>query len=1130
MQGAIWKWALPFLMFLFYGSSSALAIQVSPLPEAHLSLGEHLLILEDKNASLSFDEVRKLTDQDFLPARGTIPNFGFSSSVYWARISMSSDLTQPRSFVLEYAYPLADKIDFYLESENGELKILETGDTRSSRTYPVIYRLPAWPVQLGPGTSVLHLRLQSKGVVQFPLHIYEPEAFQDKRAAETGLLGVIFGIIAGLFTYNLCLFILSRNLLVLTYCAFIAAGFIGYISQLGLMNTLFHGHDVSWWNNSGTLFFSGFAGALGLVFSFAFLGLQRKQRVLFSLYAICIGLYFFQIIGGLISYNTAARLSSVNLMFSFGLVLSTAFWKVYQGERLARFFLIAWFCFIAGGLYSSLSNAGLLPPSMIAQFGLSFGLAAENIFLSLAISFKLRRELTQALSENKRINAQLREKDQARTHFFHNISHELRTPLNGILGFLGLVGQDHYGKIPDTARSQIHKSLRLAESLKQQVNTILDLAKSQRGELSLHRQAIDVNQLLSDVQNLAEGLTLKHKNSHFSLSFDKNPGDSIFISDAEHIQTILRNLIGNAFKFSDPNRINHVSLHCKTDVGGIWLEVSDQGIGIPEDFQEKIFEQFAQVEGDARRAYEGSGLGLAMVRDLVTLLGGTLSLQSSLGKGSTFTLHIPSQTQADPAVLKEEEPAFSRPIHDGDSLDTPIAPMTAPISKSLQPFAKGSYHILVVDDNEVNCELITDILSDLGADISWTLSGRQALAQMHQKQPDLILLDMMMPLMSGEDVLQALQADPVLADIPVILLTARASSQDKLLGLELGADDYLPKPIIAEELRLRVHNLLTRHQLIKQAARSEDQEKLVQMGELFSDLSHEIKNILQGTLAVRELATTDAVMGLAAVSLDDTLRVILAEATLQNNGGIEHFEAAQKLPIAPHTADVKDRLVIRSQLGAIPLSTADLHTLWNQVLTLSSDEVLYFETQMRVLLQHQTLHAMVKRTKELVLSVLTLSRNTPERVECSLEVLIPQLKTMVLHRSKTSQVRFESSFEPHVLEANPSKVLQILLNLTLNAIDAVAALPEKERWVQIESSLKEGQVSIQVSNGGPQIPPHVQSSLFQRGFSTKGDKGTGIGLNLSLRLAESMHGMLSFDEKASHPRFVLTLASKTYVS
>jgi signal transduction histidine kinase/DNA-binding response OmpR family regulator len=436
---------------------------------------------------------------------------------------------------------------------------------------------------------------------------------------------------------------------------------------------------------------------------------------------------------------------------------------------------------------------------------------AKDFAMTYQKSEVMRRDLQHLLKE-------VQDKERARTLFFQNTSHELRTPLNGILGFLGLIQKGVYGQISERMQEQLSKVHNLASSLMHQVNTILDLAKSHRGEMKVVNSLISLDELADEARILGEGLLSKEGNFSWDITKSWQASEHpMFVSDREKLFAIIRNLVGNAFKFTEVNKPNSISLKLSLSDQNRLLEltVTDSGIGIPEDQFSSIFEEFKQVQSDARRSFEGTGLGLAMVKNFVQLLGGTIELQSKPGEGTEFKVRIPAQAEVHLAKTLAQgtrtEPA------EIVALD-PTGDLRSSGNKTAVPQTLKSYDILVIDDNRMNCEVVSDILISYGFQVTTALGGKEGLQKIRLKKPDLILLDLMMPEVSGEDVIHELKADSKLKDIPVILLTARASQEDRILGLSLGADDYLAKPLVSEEMMLRVNNTLVRLDLAKASA------------------------------------------------------------------------------------------------------------------------------------------------------------------------------------------------------------------------------------------------------------------------------------------------------------------------
>jgi signal transduction histidine kinase/serine phosphatase RsbU (regulator of sigma subunit) len=459
-------------------------------------------------------------------------------------------------------------------------------------------------------------------------------------------------------------------------------------------------------------------------------------------------------------------------------------------------------------VYDVLVSMNVLSTGYIYGMGVTVFLLVQSLVIGQRFAAAFRR--------SEWLVQELKEQEKARTLFFHNTSHELRTPLNGILGFVDLLRQGRYGELPTKAAQQIEKIGSLSQSLMDQVNTILDLAKSRRGDLVLHPSLIPLDEILEEVRNMCEGLLVKHPQVSFEWKVSWSPSERMsFTNDREKLMRIIRNLVGNAFKFSkagQPNRVRLI-LTLDTALRNLEIQVSDEGIGIAAEHHEAIFEEFFQVQSHARRMYEGTGLGLAMLRKIVNLMGGTIHLDSVPGQGSTFTVRIPEQAAAPIQSLELRASVPESRASDPETLG--IARSQSPASR---PSIQQAARILVIDDNPINCEVISDILHSHGYTVDVANGGQAGLEAIERQHPDLVLLDLMMPHVSGEDVLLHMKSRDEYKDIPVVLLTARASQEDRIHGLNLGADDYLAKPIISEEMSLRVHNTISRLNFAREAA------------------------------------------------------------------------------------------------------------------------------------------------------------------------------------------------------------------------------------------------------------------------------------------------------------------------
>jgi signal transduction histidine kinase/DNA-binding response OmpR family regulator len=411
--------------------------------------------------------------------------------------------------------------------------------------------------------------------------------------------------------------------------------------------------------------------------------------------------------------------------------------------------------------------------------------------------------------ERKRAEA-LAEIDRAKTAFFSNVSHEFRTPLTLMLGPV----EDAVGnpETPSAVRMQLEVAHRNALRLLKLVNSLLDFSRIEAGRVQASYESTQLAQLTSD---LASNFRSAIERAGLKLDVDCRALQEPVYVDREMWEKIVLNLLSNAFKFTFQGGI---SVRMRREGSEAVLEVSDTGVGIPDHELPRVFERFHRVEGVLGRTQEGSGIGLALVQELVKLHGGTISAVSQLGRGSTFRIGVPlgtSHLAADrikvPRTLASTaigarafvEEAL-RWIPDAEvpsnvqSLSEELAPAVA---DRLAPAAGA--RILVADDNADMRGYVRDLLAPTYK-VEAVVDGEQALEAARREPPDLILTDIMMPRLDGLGLLKALRSDAALHDIPVILLSARAGEEARVEGLDAGADDYLVKPFSARELLARV--------------------------------------------------------------------------------------------------------------------------------------------------------------------------------------------------------------------------------------------------------------------------------------------------------------------------------------
>ncbi|WP_205471468.1 SpoIIE family protein phosphatase [Nocardioides sp. SYSU D00038] len=445
------------------------------------------------------------------------------------------------------------------------------------------------------------------------------------------------------------------------------------------------------------------------------------------------------------------------------------------------------------------------------------GLVASHI--SAAISDAL------AIEEEKQRAERLAELDRAKSDFFANVSHELRTPLTLLLAPAEDALASGDDPLPPRQHERVSTIVRNGQRMLQLVNTLLDFSRLESGQARAEYRHTDLcaltNELAAMFDSAAQGS---------GLAFDVQCSDAWAWVDRDQWAKIVLNLLSNAFKFTFEGRIE-VGVGAEDDQ--VVLTVSDTGAGIPEAELPHLFERFHRVAGTRSRTHEGSGIGLALVAELVQAHGGTIDVTSRVEEGTTFVVRVPVGPGHLPADQLVEDDAPLTPVtQDGQTRQLVAQSLSwlddDPALAEPPPERDGRPRVLVVDDNGDMRRYIADTL-DREVDVVVAEDGVAALEQMAREQPDLVVTDVMMPRLDGFGLLQRMRRDPGLAAVPVIMLSARAGEEGMIEGLEAGADDYLVKPFSGRELlaRVRVTLALDREQRAREAV-EQSQELLDQ--------------------------------------------------------------------------------------------------------------------------------------------------------------------------------------------------------------------------------------------------------------------------------------------------------------
>jgi len=424
------------------------------------------------------------------------------------------------------------------------------------------------------------------------------------------------------------------------------------------------------------------------------------------------------------------------------------------------------------------------------NFDIQLDMTRQDELGHLANSFNIMSDKIQAREKS------LLEANQLKDEFLANTSHELRTPLNGIIGIAESLIDGVTGELNKQTKTNLAMIASSGKRLSSLVNDILDFSKLQHHEIGLQLKPLDLYSIVDMVLTLIQPLIAQKKINFINTV---RPDLTVVFADENRLQQILYNLIGNAIKFTEQGSII-ISTHVISKQ--IQVIITDEGIGIPADKLDSIFESFKQAEGSTAREYGGTGLGLTVTKQLVELHGGKIWVKSLLDVGSKFIFTLPSSKESTVPLSATQsklnhiiDQININEIHEQDSTEK---------------LTTTGFKVLIVDDEPVNLQVLHNYLAFQNYSIVQATSGQEALKLIDDGFiPDVILLDVMMPQMTGYEVTHKLREKWQAIELPILLLTAKNQVEDLVQGLEAGANDYMTKPISKEELLARIKTHLS---------------------------------------------------------------------------------------------------------------------------------------------------------------------------------------------------------------------------------------------------------------------------------------------------------------------------------
>ncbi|NQZ07975.1 MAG: response regulator, partial [Algicola sp.] len=620
------------------------------------------------------------------------------------------------------------------------------------------------------------------------------------------------------------------------------------------------------------------------------------------------------------------------------------------------------------------------------------------------------------------------------------------------------------GPLPDKANKNLNMVITSGKRLANLVNDILDLSKLKHASIVLNTRSVDIHALADVVLTLSKPLV---GDKDLALVNAVPTTLPVVAADEDRLLQIMHNLVGNAIKFTDSGsvRINAFVMdeHVK-------ISITDSGIGIESDKFTAIFDAFEQVQDTTNRAYGGTGLGLSITRQLVSLHGGTIEVRSVPDEGSVFTFSLPlgahqhQTTSAEQAIELAALPAVPASKHCVE---------TTTYKNTFEPSLDGSrFRLLLVDDEPINLQVLNNHLSRHNYQLIEANDGLQALEMLKNNGPfDLVLLDIMMPKLSGYEVCKKIRETHSVSELPVIFLTAQNQVDNLVQGFAIGGNDHLTKPVDKHELLARVETHLKLHDINQNLEDKVEQrtreilatqkklilsEKLASLGTLMAGVAHEINNPTNFVSVCVHTLETD---------LADCRAFIYQLAGEDAEQSVLDSFAAQFDPLEKHLSMLKD--------GS-------------------------------------------ERIKTIVKDLKTSTHMNDEDKTTAAVTDIIQTTVNLIGAKYKQQIQLLTEFIDHpVISCYPAKLNQVFMNLIVNACDALLldeGKNESHKQVIIGCRLKDSWVEITVKDNGCGMDESTKNQLFEPFFTTKGiDEGTGLGLSISYDIVQKHGGELTVE-------------------
>lgn len=713
-------------------------------------------------------------------------NEGYSQSAFWATFDLKMEELHPvQNIYLEVGHPLLDLVEVFQVQDGQVIHHRKIGSGVTFGERPIDNPSIIFPLSLEQGANYqIYVRVQSEHSIAIPLTLYTKTGLMHHLSTSSSVVFAYFGIMMGVFFYNLFLFFSIKSRAYFYYLLYIVAIVCFQAATMGI------GFQSFWPTVPEiNLFTPNLFGALSAIaasaFTRNFLQLKNYSGLLDGGFRLLeVGLIFFLPFIGMLPVFLCTNLIVAVTLFGFSWMILSSVYVLSKGHSIARYYLLAWVVMIFFVMIYLGYLFELLPYNVLTFYSMQIGSSIEAVLLSIALADRINIIQKEKDDLQKSSMETLEASNRIKDEFLATISHELRTPINGVQGALELIRLDQ----PDQhTLSHVDMADESAQHMLALIENILQFSEAQAGNLRIRQEAFDLTRLIKDLQTRYDR---QCADKEIDLSIQVAEGmEGYWEGDREIILKCVSILLENAIKFTNAGNIllelSSLPEQQQGQVHLVEIAVSDSGIGISKEQQEYIFRSFKQVDASFSRRYSGLGIGLAVVKQIIELMGGHIQVQSEKGEGSRFALQIPvirlEQAEAEERLAIETE----------------------------NPLKDGCRRVLVVEDNLVNQTVLKGLLRKLECTVLTAENGVEALKVLESETVDLVFMDCQMPVMDGFTATQAIRKLPSpMCDVPVVAVTANATSKDRDKCLDAGMTDYMKKPVSMTAIEAKVSNYL----------------------------------------------------------------------------------------------------------------------------------------------------------------------------------------------------------------------------------------------------------------------------------------------------------------------------------